>query len=319
MGKKSLFLPYLYCLPIPVLLVLLSRILHWDTQNTVWGMVCYLLVCLPLMVISIINAIRCKGSGLRHLFRIIAVFGGVNAIIALIVTAVIPMPLLTAHAAPDLDLPSVTIEEEFRNTQNWVTFGDREYSGMNIASFDISEEGKILVFLDTESFPSLDTHKYANIYNTDGTFLYGITWESSGITYIWWDGEDPVIYDLRKDLICNTGYDSHEPHSYILHDAYDLRAYDALETYAGQSVRTFGDTVYRVYPKSPTCLYRIAPDGTQTEIYRNEEAVGDAVFMLVFMIVVAVLFFWSAIGIRVVGIRNGEASGFRLNDSMRDK
>lgn len=315
MRKQSLFLPYLWCLVGAVLLAALSRVLHQDTQNTVWGMVCYLLLCLGVTVISLVNAIRYKGSGLRHLFRFIAVFGGVNAIIALIVTAVVPMPLLTAHAAPDLDLPNVTIEEEFQNPQDWVTFGDREYSGMNITSFDISEEGKILVFLDTDSFPSLDTHKYANIYDTDGTFLYGITWESSGITHIWWDGEDPVIYDLRKDLICNTGYDSHKPHSYILHDAYDLRADDAIETYAGQSVRTFGDTVYRVYPKTPTCLYRIAPDGTQTEIYRNEEAVGNAVFM----IVVAVLFFSSAIGILVVSIRNGEASGFRLNDSMWDE
>ena len=131
MRKKSLFLPYLWCLVGAVLLAALSKVLHLDTQNTVWGMVCYLLLCLGVTVVSIVNAVRCKSSGLRHLFRIIAVFGGVNAIIALIVTAVVPMPLLTAHAAPDLDLPNVTIEEEFQNPQDWVTFGDREYSGMN--------------------------------------------------------------------------------------------------------------------------------------------------------------------------------------------
>ena len=53
------------------------------------------------MVISIINAIRCKGSGLRHLFRIIAIFFGLNAVIAGIVTIVVPMPLMRLPPMPN--------------------------------------------------------------------------------------------------------------------------------------------------------------------------------------------------------------------------
>ncbi|SEW32783.1 hypothetical protein [[Clostridium] fimetarium] len=63
-----------------------------------------------------------------------------------------------------------------------------------IVCFDVNNDGLIALGFDD------DSHKTICVYNPDGEFIYGYSFESSGSFGVEWDGGNILIYFVRSDV-----------------------------------------------------------------------------------------------------------------------
>ncbi len=119
-----------------------------------------------------------------------------RAMAAIILTLVIVACGVNAYAmTTGFETEEMDAEDKARFLSNGsivlLKSDERKHS---ITCFDVSEKGFIALGVENNS------HKYIYIYNPQGQFLYGYSFDDDGTYGVEWDKENLLIYFVRSDV-----------------------------------------------------------------------------------------------------------------------
>lgn len=142
-------------------------------------------------------------------------------------------------------------------------------SGRSIVTFDVNEKGMIALGHD---LPNLK--KKISIYDSEGNFKYGYSFETHGSFNVEWDGDYLNIYFVRSDYLVTVDSDANIIDIVEVQNTRENQKYSMY--YLGGTERVVGDTKYTIrsdmgifsfMQSSYSRLVKTSSDGTETILY----------------------------------------------------
>ena len=142
-------------------------------------------------------------------------------------------------------------------------------SGRSIVAFDVNEKGMIALGHD---LPNLK--KKISIYDSEGNFKYGYSFETHGSFDLEWDGDYLNIYFVRSDYLVTVDSDANIINIVEVQNTRENQKYSMY--YLGGTERVVGDTKYTIrsdmgifsfMQSSYSRLVKTSSDGTETILY----------------------------------------------------
>ena len=161
--------------------------------------------------------------------------------------------------------------------------------------FDVNEKGQYAL-----GFQGLFIGNIVNIYDADGTFLYGFSFDSNGSFYLEWDGDNIILYLLRDYLAYAV-----DPNVTCVEVAKISDARENQEYWNGEIMSSEKEVNGVSYQAKPGLLSRhwklVAEesDGMQTELFNESETLVK----LIALGLLNVLFSCSVVLVIVFSIR----------------
>lgn len=200
-------------------------------------------------------------------------------------------PVAFAEGLGDLETEPVTDDGKREQYAEWLDFRAAELPEEirdRIASFDINEDGLILLALEGNQLVVLDEQ---------GEAIRRFTFSENGSYYAQWAGEHILLYDVRGDMLFELSLDG---------DCVSVHKVKQSNNNSGilHGVKTATEiqrnsAVYRVYKESGIVgflkgysynrLCKVAPDGTEEEIVTVSEKASHKIVTTFLPISFAVL------------------------------
>lgn len=189
-------------------------------------------------------------------------------------------------------IPTEKVKELLDNIN--LNYENEEATYHSIKCFDISDGGLIAIGIDE------DTEKHINIYNNNGTFQYGYSFENQGTYGIEFDKDNLIIYTVRGQMaylldnkgtclevfeICETS----ENNSYWQHKVY------AKSKSIGNSKYILSKPI--IFSPTYTKLTKISSDGSEFVII--DVSTDFFVFVIIVIIIALII-----MGISIIAIIN---------------
>ena len=142
-------------------------------------------------------------------------------------------------------------------------------SGRSIVAFDVNEKGMIALGHD---LPNLK--KKISIYDSEGNFKYGYSFETHGSFDVEWDGDYLNIYFVRSDYLVTVDSDANIIDIVEVQNTRENQKYSMY--YLGGTERVVGDTKYTIrsdmgifsfMQSSYSRLVKTSSDGAETILY----------------------------------------------------
>ncbi|MCH5298023.1 MAG: hypothetical protein J1E85_10200 [Ruminococcus sp.] len=189
----------------------------------------------------------------------------------------------TSAMTTGFDIEQIPTEqaEEFLDNINLI-YESEEAHHHSIKCFDISDSGLIAVGIDE------DIEKHINVYDNNGIFQYGYSFENQGTYGIEFDKDNLIIYTVRGEnayLIDNKGNclevckinNSLENNSYWNHNVF------AKSKKVGNSKYVLSKAI--IFSPSYSKLTKISSDGTEFVIV---DVSTDSVIYIIIVIIIAI-------------------------------
>lgn len=149
--------------------------------------------------------------------------------------------------------------------------------------FDVNEKGQYAL-----GFNTMFSGKVVNVYDADGTFLYGFSFNTPGSFYIEWDGDNIIVYLVRDDLAFAIDSNITCVEVADIPNNQENQKYWRGEIASAQ--RKVNDVTYQAKPGLLAFRWKLvalAPDGTETVLFHEPGAFGKTV---VFAVMIGLFF-----------------------------
>ena len=146
--------------------------------------------------------------------------------------------------------------------------------------FDVNEKGQYALGFDT-----MFSGKVVNIYDADGTFLYGFSFNTPGSFYIEWDGENIIIYLVRGDLAFAIDSNITCVEMADIPNNQENQKYWRGEIASAE--RNVNGVTYQAKPGLLAFHWKIvalAPDGTEMVLFHEPGAFGKIIALTLFTV-----------------------------------
>lgn len=182
-------------------------------------------------------------------------------------------------------------EEQTEKVLNNLNFSaiSSEKSFHSIPCFDISDDGLIAIGVDGNS------DKYINIYDENGIFQYGYSFNTSGTFGVEFDNDNLIVYLVRSDLAVLIDREGKCLSIESISNTIDNNTYWNHSVFARVKEHN-GDKYYRtnenlflkIFSPSYSQLVKISPDGTKTIIF--DKSLEYTVIIIVGIILIIIFF-----------------------------
>lgn len=176
----------------------------------------------------------------------------------------------------------------------YLRYESEEFPCHSIKCFDVSNSGLIAIGIDE------DTEKHINVYDNNGTFQYGYSFETQGTYGIEFDDNNLIIYFVRGNDACLIDSEGNFIEMCVITNTAENNSYWQHNVYAKS--KSIGNSKYVLskpimFSPSYTKLTKISSDGTEFVII--DVSTDFFVFVIIVIIIALII-----MGISIMAIIN---------------